>query len=302
MKSKVPKIFLLSLILLLFSPISAFAKSPESAMPVSYALADGTRLTGYLSLPPDYQRGRQYPAILLIHGGRGDEGLELRNRTAGFLKVRPVKEHLGRRYVVFSAAYHSEYLGSPQEIESITAALKTLAGLPQVDRARLAALGVSHGGYLALMCAGHPQIAVPIKAAVSISGVVDVAAFLQHRDRPSLWGKLSGGKQSPELAASPAVRALGWPPDKDAETRGNYARVSVLTYVGNFQVPVLVIHGTKDNLVPISQARRLKEALEQRQRVFEYLEVPTGRIGGHFIFVTSKAMWAKIEAFLQKYL
>jgi dipeptidyl aminopeptidase/acylaminoacyl peptidase len=302
LKNKVPGGFLLPVILLLLSAPFTWAQSPGAALPVDYALADGTRLTGYLSLPPDYQRGGKYPAILLIHGGRGDEGLELRNRTAGFLKVRPVKEHLGRRYLVFSAAYHSDYLGSPQEIESMAAALKAMAGLPQVDRARVAALGVSHGGYLALMCAGHPQIPVQIKAAVSISGVVDVAAFLEHRRRPSLWGKLAKGGQPPELAASPAVRALGWPPDKDARTRENYARVSVLTYVGNFQAPVLVIHGTKDHLVPVSQARRLKEALEQRQKVFEYLEVPTGKIGGHFIFVTSKAMWEKIDVFLQKYL
>jgi len=253
-------------------------------------LTNGAKLTGYLSLPPDYPEGARYPAILLIHGGRGDDGKELRNRTAGFLKAPPVKEHLCRRYVVLSAAYQSDYLGGPREIESLAAALKTLAGLPQVDRGRLAALGVSHGGYLALMCAGHPQIPVQIKAAVSISGVVDVAAFLQHR---------FGGSR---LAASPAVRALGWPPDKDAQTRENYARLSVLTYLGHFQVPVLVIHGTKDNLVPVSQARKLKEALEQRQKVFEYLEVPTGKIGGHFIFVSSKAVWAKINAFLKKHL
>jgi dipeptidyl aminopeptidase/acylaminoacyl peptidase len=299
---KVPKIFLLAVILLLLSAPCTWAKSPKPAMPVDYALADGTKLAGYLSLPPDYQAGKKYPAILLIHGGRGDDGMELRNRTAGFLKTRPVKEHLSRRYVVFSAAYHSDYLGGPREIESMAAALKALAGLPQVDRTRLAALGVSHGGYLALMCAGHPEIPVKIKAAVSISGVVDVAAFLQHRHRPSLWGKLAKGGEPPELAASPAVRALGWPPDKDAGARENYARVSVLTYVGNFQAPVLVIHGTNDNLAPVSQARRLKEALEQKQKVFEYLEVPTGKIGGHLIFVTSKAVWEKIDAFLQRYL
>ncbi|MEW6660709.1 MAG: hypothetical protein AB1424_18865 [Thermodesulfobacteriota bacterium] len=54
--------------------------------------------------------------------------------------------------------------------------------------------------------------------------------------------------------------------------------------------------------MPVSQARKLKEALEQRQKVFEYLEVPTGKIGGHFIFVSSKAVWAKINAFLNKHL
>jgi len=289
MKSTVPGIFMLSVILLLLSTPVSLGRGSGAAAPISYSLTDGTRLTGYLSLPRDYQEGKKYPAILLIHGGMGD-GANRLGRADRFLQTWPIQEHLCRRYVVFSAAYHSDYFGGPQEIESMAAALKTMAGLPQVDRARIAALGVSHGGYLALMCAGHPQIPLRIKAAASISGVVDVAAFLQHR---------FGGSR---LAASPAVRALGWPPDKDARTRENYARLSVLTYVGNFQAPVLVIHGTQDNLVPVSQARRLKEALEQRQKVFEYLEVPTGRIGGHFIFLTSKAMWEKIDAFLKKHL
>jgi len=288
-KSRIPGVFLQAVILLLLSTSIALAQGSGAAKPVPYALTDGTRLTGYLSLPPDYQEGKKYPSILLVHGGRGD-GADRLSRADGLLKTRPVKEHLCRRYVVFSAAYHSDYFGGPQEMESMAAALKAMAALPQVDRTRLAALGVSHGGYLSLMCAGHPQIPVKIKTAVSISGVVDVTAFLQHR---------FGGSR---VAASPVARALGWPPDKDAGTRENYARLSVLTYVGNFQVPVLVIHGTKDNLVPVSQARRLKEALEQRQKAFEYLEVPTGRIGGHFIFVTSNAVWEKIDAFLNKYL
>ena len=210
MKHKVARIFLLSATLLLLSASSTCSQGSGAAVPIDYALTDGIRLTGYLSLPPDYQPGRKYPAILLIHGGMGD-GKQLLSRADGFLKIRPVQEHLCRRYVVLAAAYHSDYLGGPREIESLAAALQTLAGLPQVDRARLAALGVSHGGYLALMCAGHPGIPVKIRAAVSVSGVVDVAAFLQQR---------FGGNR---LGLSPAGRALGWPPDQDARTRENYA-------------------------------------------------------------------------------
>jgi dipeptidyl aminopeptidase/acylaminoacyl peptidase len=289
MNRPVPGIFLIAVVLLLLAAPRVWGQSPGEAFPIPYALADGTRLTGYLSLPGNYQEGKRYPAILLIHGGLGD-GKGVRNRADGFLKTKPVKEHLCRDYVVFSAAYHTDYFGGPQEIESLAAALKALAGLPQVDSNRIAALGVSHGGYLALMCAVNPRIPLKIKAAVSISGVVDVGAFLQHR---------FGGSR---MAAGPAARALGWPPDRDAGTRENFARLSVLTYLDNLQVPVLVIHGTKDNLVPVSQARSLKEALEKQKKPFEYLELPTGKIGGHFIFLSSKEMWEKIGVFLKKFL
>jgi dipeptidyl aminopeptidase/acylaminoacyl peptidase len=293
--------FLLSLAFFLLAASLAWGRSGAAGFPVDYALADGTRLTGYLSVPQGYHEGKSYPAVLLIHGGRGD-GQGRLNRAEGFLRTRPVKKFLCPDYVVFSAAYHSDYFGGPQEIESMAVALATLAGLPQVDPGRIAALGVSHGGYLALMCAVHPQIMGKIKAAVSVSGVVDVGAFLRYRYRPRVWWKPDTGLKTTGPAGSPTVRALGWPPERDAGTRENYARLSVLTYLDNLQVPVLVIHGEKDNLVPVSQARSLRQALEQQGKPGEYLEVPTGKVGGHFIFVTSKAAWAAITAFLQKYL
>ena len=289
MRRAVPVIFLAILFLLAVSTPAAFPGSSGGNITVPYALADGAGLTGYLSLPREYQEGKRYPAILLIHGGLGDNQ-GARNRAEEFLRTGPEKKHLCPHYAVFSAAYHSDYFGGPKEIESLAAALKTLAGLPQVAPGRIAAFGVSHGGYLALMCAAHPRMPLKIKAAVSISGVVDVGAFLEHRFRGN------------RIAAGPAARALGWPPEKDAGTRENYARLSVLSYLGNLQAPVLVAHGAGDNLVPVSKARRLKEGLEKQNKQFEYLEVLTGKIGGHFIFLSSKEMWEKIGVFLKKYL
>lgn len=270
-------------------------------MPVPYTLADGTRLIGYLSLPPNYQKGKRYPAILLIHGGTGDTG-GLRNRAQEFIQIKPVQKHLCPKYVVFSAAYRSDYLGGPQEIVSMAAALKTMAGLPQVDPSRIAALGVSHGGYLALMAAVQPRMPVKIKAVVSISGVTDVTSFLKDLYRLHPGGKAETGRPLLRLIASPVVRALGWPPDKDAGTKEKYRRLSVLSYLDNLKAPVLVVHGSKDNIVPVSQARKLREALKKQKKTCEYLEVPTGKIGGHFIILTKPAIWEKIDSFLKKYL
>jgi dipeptidyl aminopeptidase/acylaminoacyl peptidase len=276
--------------------------SQAEPLPVPYTLPDGTRLTGYLSLPPTYQSGQKYPAILLIHGGKGLE----RNRPGGqsrrFLKSKPVQENLCPKYVVFSATYASEYFADPREFASMAAALKAMTALPQVDPQRIAALGVSHGGYLALMCAAHPDITPKPRAAVSISGVVEVATFTQHL---RLLGEQRKGGRGAEFfpyATTRVAQALGWPPDKDQGTRENYARVSVLTYVPLITAPLLVIHGTGDNLVPFSQARSLRQALEKEKKNFEFLEVPTGPVGGHFIFASHQAVWEKIEAFFNKYL
>ncbi|MEW6660710.1 MAG: hypothetical protein AB1424_18870 [Thermodesulfobacteriota bacterium] len=69
MKSKVPRGFLLSAFLLLLSASITWGRGPGTVTAVDYTLTNGAKLTGYLSLPPDYQEGARCPAILLIHGG-----------------------------------------------------------------------------------------------------------------------------------------------------------------------------------------------------------------------------------------
>ena len=81
-----------------------------------------------------------------------------------------------------------------------------------------------------------------------------------HKDSPGL---LPGLRQ---YAVTKIPRAFGWPPDKDPETRENFARISVLTYVSNLQGPILVIHGDRDTVVPITQATRLRDACSKKEK------------------------------------
>ena len=282
---------------LLMFPQFTVSQTTPGITAVSYTLSDGTRLTGYLSIPPGYRQGERYPAILLIHGGRGVSRNSPRGLAEEYLKLKPHQEYLSRGYVVFSGEYYADHLGDSREFQSMTAALKTMAALPQIDPQRIAAVGASHGGYLALMCMTHPDINPKPKIAASICGVVDVADWVKYvqtiKDKPGLLPGLR------EFALIKVPRAFGWPPDKDPETRGNFARISVLSYVKNLESPILVIHGDGDTVVPITQARMLREALQQEKKNYEFFEVHNG---GHFIFQNDNSVWEKIEAFLKKYL
>jgi len=126
---------------------------------------------------------------------------------------------------------------------------------------------------------------------------VDVGEWVKYlqtiKDRPGL---LPGLRQ---FALVKIPQAFGWPPDKNSKTRENFAFISVLTYVSHLQGPILVIHGDRDNVVPITQAHMLREALQQEHKPHEFLEVPNG---DHFIFLNHHAVWEKIDAFLKKYL
>lgn len=288
---------ILTVALLLAVPQFTDSRPSPAVTAVSYALSDGTRLTGYLSFPPECREGKKYPAILLVHGGRGVSRQRPQGLAKGYLKLKPHQEYLLRNYVVFSGEYYADYLGDSRAFQSMAAALETMATIPQVDPQRIAAVGASHGGYLALMCMIHPNIRPKPKIGVSVCGVVDVAEWVKYlqtiKDQPGL---LPGLRQ---FAVIKIPRAFGWPPDKDPGTRENFARISVLSYVRNLEAPILVIHGDEDTVVPITQARMLREALRQEKKNYEFLEVHTG---GHFIFLDSNTVWERIDAFLKEYL
>ena len=98
------------------------------------------------------------------------------------------------------------------------------------------------------------------RAAVSLAGVSDVREFLDYQrqedgvDSPSYlyWVKVIGDPKTDAAAlqaASPRLRA--------AEIR----------------IPVLLIHGTADGIVPIEQSRIMKAALDKAGKPVRLLEI-----------------------------
>jgi dipeptidyl aminopeptidase/acylaminoacyl peptidase len=274
--------------------------------PVDYSLEGGKKLTGYLSLPDKRKAGEKIPAVLLIHGGKGVQlKIKSKNSALDMVNASYIQKNLGDRYAVFSAEYYSEYFGDEREFESIKSAYEALLRIPEIDQGRIAVIGVSHGGYLTLMCAMNPAIGAKVKCAVDVSGVVDVATWSVYMKNllgraPSHGGSNRGTDDILAYVSTDVGKALGWPPDSDAKTKERYAKISALSYVKNLAAPLLVIHGSGDNLVPLDQAHKLKASLQKEKKVFEYEEIATGSKGGHLIFGTSAKVWEKINAFLAK--
>jgi dipeptidyl aminopeptidase/acylaminoacyl peptidase len=59
---------------------------------------------------------------------------------------------------------------------------------------------------------------------------------------------------------SPVSKLLGGPPQENKEKA---AQASPITYVSKDSAPMLIMHGDKDNLVPISQSEELAAALKK---------------------------------------
>ena len=131
--------------------------------------------------------------------------------------------------------------------------VKWLVEQGKVDPKRVCIMGASYGGYAALWAAArNPDI---YRCAISLAGVSDLPAQLRY-DRRSF-------KASRYFAAW-REKVQG---DKDFDLK----TVSPLYAVDRISIPLLIAHGTEDETVPISQSKKLHEALTKANKPHSYI-------------------------------
>lgn len=191
-----------------------------------------------------------FPAVIVIHGGAWRQG----NKA----DVRPILPQFAQRgYVAISPQYRfcpkDKFPAQVYDVKAAVRWLKANAKKYKVDPERIGATGFSAGGHLALMlgltgpadglegdvAAGAPDSRV--KAVVNFFGPTDLAASdIPDISKPLVKDFLGGSAaEKPEAAA----------------------KASPLTFVSKEDAPVLTFQGTKDPLVPFSQAIKLAEAM-----------------------------------------
>jgi len=177
----------------------------------------------------------------VIHGGfwRARYGRKL---------MTPVSRDLASRgWAAWNIEYRRLGRGSgggwPSTFDDVAAAVDLLADLPALDLSRVVAIGHSAGGHLATWVATRPSLdaepRVRISAAVAQAGVVD----LRHA-----W----------ELRLSNGVveQFLDGPPERLPERYAMASPVELLPA----GVPVLLVHGGRDDIVPPVISERYLEA------------------------------------------
>lgn len=181
-----------------------------------------------------------FPAVLFIHGGYGDN----KEYTRTMLDWSVTELLLQEGFVLFSTDYRVDHSG--KDIGDIVEAFKFAAGLPCVDKRKIAIFGDSHGAYLAIMVATRTD---PF-ALIHGWGVADMAEWYWHIIKmPASYYK----KVSADLAIS-----LGGTPDQAPEA---YRQASPLTHVSNIKCPILILHGDQDDEVPVLHAHMLAESI-----------------------------------------
>ena len=229
-----------------------------------FASAGGEDLRLDLYRPADVQRA--LPGVVVIHGGSW--------QTGSRKDLPALNRYLASRgYLVAAVSYRlSPRFRFPAARDDVAAAisfLKRNAGRFGLDPGRLALVGRSAGGQLALVAAYTLRDAA-IKGVVSFYGPVALR-----------WGYANPAKRSIIDSSGVLDAYLGGPP----ETHGaQYDAASPLSHVGHGTPPTLIINGARDELVSPFHGEFLSDRLIRANVPHLYLRLPWAVHGCDYLF------------------
>jgi acetyl esterase/lipase/ketosteroid isomerase-like protein len=240
----------------------------------------------HVMLPRDAATSR--PAILFIHGGGWTEG----TRERGL----PSLVHFVKRgFVAASIEYRlSGEAIFPAQIDDVRAAIEYLRAHAielGIDPRRIAVWGQSAGGHLAALAGTSLTGAARPDLVIDWNGPTD---FLEPRELARLEKRKVDQKQ-PTFAME---RLLGGPVNEHRELA---RAANPIAWVTHDDPPFLILHGSGDEEVSISQSEMLRDALAQAG-VEVTLEVFPGE--GHFGIGPQpfpEKYYAPMDEFLEKH-
>ena len=219
-----------------------------------------------------------FPVVVLLHGGFWRTGWD---RTL----MTPLARDLAGRGI---AAWNVEFRrvgqeggGWPGTLLDVAAAVDHLANVGAIDATRVIACGHSAGGHLALWLAGRHRLpgeapganpAVQLRAVIAQAAVADLA------------GGWNDGFGRDQIAGF-----LGGQP---ADVPDRY-RIAEPIGVLPLGIPQVLVHGRRDDVVPLSQSRAYAQAAGSESELLEFEDAD------HFDVIEPKhAAWlAVVERF-----
>ncbi len=237
---------------------------------------DNLRLPGEVYLPETSKR--PCPALCLCHGipsgqpgssgDKGYPGLAERFCAAGFVTLIFNFRGAGQ------AQGNLDMMGWTRDLK---AAIDYLISLYEVDKSRLCLLGSSAGA------------AVSVYVAANDPRVSSLVTFACPAEFGFLTDKQRAKATIDHFRSIGVIRDKDFPPSAD-EWLDSFNTVSPLHWIGRISTrPLLLIHGDKDDLVPVEHAHRLyKHAGEPKELVI----IPDA---GHRLRLEEKAITTALD-------
>jgi acetyl esterase/lipase len=225
-----------------------------------------------------------HPVLVEIYGGAWQRGTPARDREFN-------RYMAARGYAVFAIEYrHAPQYVYPAQIVDVRAAISFIhanAARYGADGSRIALLGKSAGGQLALLAAYERAGNVPIRAVVALYPPSDLARGYHELPKPD------------PIGVGAALRDyLGGTPE---EAPDNYREASPITYAAAAALPAtLLVQGQRDHVVEPKFTAALRDKLRGAGNRVTLVEIPWAEHSFDDVFqgLGNRIALAAIEEFL----
>jgi dipeptidyl aminopeptidase/acylaminoacyl peptidase len=231
------------------------------------------KIHGFIVKPPQFDKTKKYPMVLLIHGGPqgawpdswGYRWNYQMWAARGYVTVL-INPHGSTGYgQAFTEQISGDWGGAVYE--DLMKGVDHMIKLGYVDPNRIGAAGGSYGGYMVNWILGHTD---RFKALVSHAGVYNLTSMYATEE---LWFTDWEFKGTP------------W------DNPGLYTKWSPHLSAKNFKTPTLVVHGELDYRVPIGEGLQLFSTLQRKGVPSKLLYYPDE---GHWILKPQNSeLWYK---------
>ncbi len=235
----------------LLAPVYSGVRRPLEVRRITYSAQDGRAIPAYLTLPAA-REVKKLPLIVLPHGGpaaRDSAEFDWWSQALadqGYAVLRPNYRGSSLSEKFLEAGF-GQWGRKMQTDLSDGVHYLVKAGI--VDPARVCIVGASYGGYAAL--AGVTLDPGVYRCAVAVAGISDLRRLLKREG----WGRTQRYWDRFMGVTGPADPTL------DA--------ISPIEHIDAIHVPVLLIHGRDDTVVPYEQSQVLFDAMKRANKDVE---------------------------------
>ncbi len=248
------------------------------------------RIQTYIFIPKDIDANRQYPLMVLPHGGV--------HSNFNTFYVHIIRELLAQQYIVVapeyrgSTGYGSGYYRAIDygglEVEDVKACRDYMVESYEiVDEDRVGIMGWSHGGLITLMnLFNHPEGYKVGYAGVPVSDLIARMGYKTQGYRELYSVDYHIGKTAYQDTEEYKRRSPAWQADK-------------------LQTPLLIHTNTNDSDVNVLEVQHLIKSLQAADKDFEhevYEEIPGGHTFDRMDTNFAREVRLKIYHFLEQYL
>jgi dienelactone hydrolase len=262
---------------------------PQRMLPMSvikFKTRDGHKLDAFVTMPAGASKQNPPPLVVLPHDGPiardtwGFHGEVQFLASRGYAVLQPNYRGSPGTSWMFPESDDWDYVKMSNDV---TDATKMLVGSGLVDGKRVAIMGTSFGGYLALQGAtSEPNL---YRCAATITGIFDWeqmvndAKFNRYSDpQYDRW-----------------IHKLG-DPDKD---KAKYDAMSPIHRINQLHIPVFAVVGREDSQSIVAQTKSLVSQLERNNVPHE--SITLGGVGRGMAYAKNRVeVYTQLEAFLAK--